>query len=103
MGVKTEEDKPGISKVLGVPWNVDEDEFQFDFQDAICTMEHLEPTKRDVASATARFFDPLGVVAPVTILFKIFCQQLCKARIGWDEILTGSLLEKWKCLLAMMK
>ena len=43
LGVKTEEDKLRISKVLGVPWNVDEDEFQLDFQDAICTMEHLEP------------------------------------------------------------
>ena len=102
LGVKTE-DKPGINKVLGVQWNVDRDEFQFDFQDIISAMEDLEPTKRDVASATARFFDPLGVVAPMTIWFKMFCQQLCEARIGWDEILTGSLPKKWKCLLVMMK
>ena len=102
MGFKTE-DNPGINKVLGVQWNVDKDEFQFDFQDVINAMEDFKPTKRDVVSATAQIFDPLGVVAPVAILFKMFCQQLCEARIGWDEIVTGSLLEKWKCLLAMMK
>ena len=102
LGVKAE-DKPGINKVLGVQWNVDRDEFQFDFQDVISAMEDLEPTKSDVTSATAWLFDPQGVVSPVTILFKMFCQQLCEARIGWDEILTGSLLEKWECLLVMMK
>ena len=62
-----------------------------------------EPTKRDVASATARFFDPVGVVSPVTISFKMFCQQLFKAKIGWDDLLTGSLLERWKQLLSTMK
>ena len=80
LGVRTE-DEPGISKVLGVPWNVNQDELQFDIRDVVSTMEDSAPTKRGVASATARFFDP---VSPVTILFKMFCQQLFKAKIGWD-------------------
>ena len=49
------------------------------------------------------FFDPLGVVSPVTISFKMFCQQLFKEKIGWDDLLTGSLLERWKQLLPKMK
>ena len=102
LGIKTE-DEPGINKVLGVQWNVNKDRFQFDIRDVIHVMEDLKPTKRDVASATARFFDPLGVISPVTILLKVFCQQLCKAKVGWDETLTGSLLEGWKQLLLMMK
>ena len=67
LGVKTE-DKLGFNKVLDVQWNVDRDEVQFDFRDVITTMEDLEPTKRNVASATAQFFDPLSIVATVTIL-----------------------------------
>ena len=93
LGVKTE-DEPGNNKVHGVQWNVDGDEFQFDFRDVIPMMKELEPTKRDVAGATIKFFNPLGVAARVTILLKMFGQQLCEAKIGWDEILTGSLLEK---------
>ena len=50
-----------------------------------------------------RFFDPLGVVSPVTISLKMFCQQLFKEKIGWDELLTGSHLERWKQLLSTMK
>lgn len=34
-------------------------------------MEDSEPTKQSVVSITAKFFEPLGVVSPVTILFKI--------------------------------
>ena len=100
--VKTE-DESGTNKVLGVQWNANRDELQFNIGDVISTMEEMEPTKRDVASATARFFDPLGVVSPVAISFKMFCQQLFKARIGGDDPLTGSLLERWKQLLSTMK
>ena len=81
-------------------WNANRDELQFNIGDVISTMEEMESTKRD---ATARFFDPLGVVSPVAISFKMFCQQLFKARIGWDDPLTGSLLERWKQLLSTMK
>ena len=73
--VKTE-DESGTNKVLGVQWNANRDKLQFNIGDVISTMDEMEPTKRDVASATARFFDPLGVVSPVAISFKMFCQQL---------------------------
>lgn len=75
-------------------WSVNRDEVQFNIQDVTRAMEDLKHTKRDIASATTSFFDPLEVVSPVIILFKMFCYELCKARIGWNETLTGSLLEK---------
>ena len=52
-------------------------------------MVGLELCKRSVVSIAAKFFDPHGVVSPVTIMFKIFCQQLCEAKVEWDEPLTG--------------
>ena len=66
-------------------------------------MENPEPTKRGATSATAKFFDPLGIVSPVTVLFKMFAQQLCEARVSWDEVLIGDLLEQWKYLLVMLR
>ena len=59
-------------------------------------------TKRNIVSVTAKFFDPLGVVSPVTILFKMFCQQLCEAKVGWDELLAGRHLE-WHRLRLMLR
>ena len=102
LGIKTDE-KPGTHKVLGVQWNVDKDEFCFGIGEIAHTMEDLKPTKRNLVSIATRFFDPLGVVTPVTVLFKMFCQQLCEVKIGWDEPLTGSLLEKWDQLLLMLR
>lgn len=52
-------------------------------------MVDSEPTKRNVVSMTSRFFDP------VTILFKMFFQQLCEAKLGWDDSLMGGLLKEW--------
>lgn len=72
----------GVHKILGVQWDFTKDEFQFDIGDVTCTMESAEPTKRSVISVAAIFFNPLGVVSPVTILFKMFCQHLCKAKVG---------------------
>ena len=66
-------------------------------------MDKVEPTKRSAVSLSARFFDPIGIVSPVIVLFKIFYQQLCEAKIGWDEPLTGELLWDWKSLCAALQ
>ena len=39
----------------------------------------------------------------MTVLFKIFYQQLCAAKVGWDESLTGRLLKGWKSLCAALQ
>ena len=102
LGVKTEEG-PGTSKVLGILWDVAKDALRLDVGDVMAyATGESEPTKRSVASLSARFFDPLGVIAPVTVLFKIFCQTLCEARLKWDEPLSGSHLETWTQLLSMV-
>ena len=84
--------------MLGVQWDVAKDQFRLDTGDVV----HTEPTK-SVASISARFFDPLGIVSPVTVLFKIFCQQLCEVKLRWDEPLSGPHLDTWNRLLAMVR
>lgn len=87
LGAKTE-DEPGINKALSVLWDVIRDDLQFNISDVISGLEDLQPTKRGFASATVQFFNPLGLI---TIPL---CQELIKTKIGWDETLSGSLVEK---------
>ena len=101
-GVENDE-QLGLHKILGIQWNITRDEFQFDVRGVAVVMEGSEPTKRSVVGATVKFFDPLGVVSPVTVLFKMFAQQLCEARVGWDEPLKGDLLKQWEYLLTMLR
>ena len=39
----------------------------------------------------------------VILLFKVFCQQLCEAKLGWDDPLIDELLARWSQLLSVLK
>jgi len=53
-------------------------------------------TKREVLSFTARIFDPLSWLAPVTITPKIFLQSLWKEKLDWDTPIPPFLFNKWR-------
>ena len=59
-------DQPETNRILGVQWNYMSDKFIFDISEVHCHMVSMEPTKRNVVSMSARFFDPLGIMSPVT-------------------------------------
>ena len=82
--------------ILGTRWNVVTDELIFDLRDVCKHMSDASPTKRNIISLVVRFFDPLGVLSPITVRFKL--QLLCKAGVDWDEPLSGELLPKWNSL-----
>lgn len=62
-------------------------------------MSKLDPTKRSIVGVTSRVYDPVGFVSPVTIRFKVLFQELCKAKLDWDELLTPNLLSKCQTLV----
>ena len=55
----------------------------------------LAPTKRHIVSTISKVFDPIGIVSPVTIRFKIFLQDLHNAKINWNSYVTDELLKQW--------
>ena len=55
-------------------------------------------TKREVLQETAKVFDPLGLLQPVTVAAKILIQKLWKEGIDWDEPLPPSLDQKWRAV-----
>jgi len=71
----------------------------FDFNELAILIQGTEPTKRRIGAIATKFYDPIGFVAPVIVCFKMLFQELCISKIGWDELLMGKLLIKWKRLV----
>ena len=61
-------------------------------------MKDTELTKRNAISLATRFYDPLGVISPVTVRFEQLFQKLCEKQLNWDEPLTKELLTEWESL-----
>ena len=59
----------------------------------------MKPTKRNAIGLIGRFYDPLGFLAPIVIKFKILMQELCRARIAWDDEIPQPLLNRWNKLV----
>ena len=59
----------------------------------------MEPTKRNIVGIASRFYDPLGILSPITVRFKLMFQDLCVKELNWDDQLSGEHLVKWKELV----
>ena len=89
-----------VHKVLGITWDPVKDEFLFDIRPIGRQLLDLKfLTKRTIVGIAAKVYDPLGILSPVTITFKIFFQRLCKARLDWDDPLSVELREAWQSLV----
>lgn len=85
-------DQDDSIKTLGIFWHPVADVFTY----KVC----LEPvsdrlTKRSILSDIAKLFDPIGLVAPVTIRAKIFMQSLWLTGSNWDDVLTTAITAEW--------
>ena len=68
-------------KVLGVTWNPYADALVFSLSDIVLAADDLHPIKRNIVSLVGKFY---GLLAPVTIIFKILFQKLCQLKLDWD-------------------
>ncbi|XP_044574185.1 uncharacterized protein LOC123258381 [Drosophila ananassae] len=82
------------NKVLGIHWQPHTDTLAY----KVSLPSEGKITKRQVLSDVSRIFDPLGLLAPVVIQFKILFQELWVLNLDWDSPLPLS-LEDWylKC------
>ena len=82
---------------LGLLWNNGSDMFVY-----YTTLKHCHEafTKRTVLSVIAGIYYPLGLLGPV--VFLSFMQQLWQAKTNWDEVLSDSLLPKWRELYSKL-
>ena len=90
----------GEQKILGARWNVNTDQFVVSLDEIARLARSLEPTKRNIVSLVGKFYDPLGILAPGVVKFKMFLQTMCEAKLEWDQLLPTDLLSKWRKLSA---
>ncbi|CAB4030996.1 Hypothetical predicted protein [Paramuricea clavata] len=87
-------------RVLGVNWNFVEDQLVFDLSGIAELAKTCEPTKRNIVRLSAKFYDPLGYMPPITVQFKQMFQELCESKVGWDDEISHSIRVKWEKLEA---
>ena len=64
------------------------------FRYKIVLRERL-PTRRGISSAFSSIYDPLGLLAPFTLLGKQILQMLCQSGYDWDTEVSTEILNKW--------
>ncbi|GFR07787.1 uncharacterized protein TNCT_333131 [Trichonephila clavata] len=96
-GVWKQENVPfrEITQVLGVKWDTDKDVFQIDVQAKIVEASKEPVTKRLLLKLMSKFYDPLGLFAPVTVIVKILFQDTWLSGIKWDELLRLAVAQQW--------
>ena len=87
-------DLPNI-KTLGMLWETAEDVYRFRWSHEPRT----EWTKRSICSVAGQFFDPMGLVTPVTILGKLIVQHLWRLDLEWDEVILDNIVTEWETYL----
>ena len=61
------EENSSYRKVLGLQWFTENDSFEYGFTDIIKLAEELPTTKRNILRISATFYDPLGMISPITL------------------------------------
>ncbi|KAJ8722107.1 hypothetical protein PYW08_004509 [Mythimna loreyi] len=84
----------GTIKALGIVWNLKTDTFQYNLTLSAPASE-IYVTKRSILSDLQKIFDPLGWIAPSTVMAKLLLQKLWLERVTWDQIVNDALSEEW--------
>ena len=82
------------ASILGLPWNKEADTIGVNFPS-----DKTESTKQGILGKVAKIYDPLGLVAPVTLTGKLLYRDICNAKLAWDTKLPYELsrkLMKWE-------
>ena len=83
-----------FTDLLGHRWDKHEDTFCLKKDSVVRANKDF--TKRSCLALLAQVWDPIGLVAPVTLKFRIDLQELWSAGHGWDDVLPGETQQKWK-------
>ena len=106
--------------VLGLPWDTAKDVIVINMhvnlsarKQGVRLGQNLRPeeedhiknavlTRRVLMSQVHGIYDPLGLLSPITVKFKLVLQHLVQAEVDWDEPLEGDLREEAESALKEM-
>ena len=90
-------------KVLGIDWHKQNDSFIIDLNKIYEVVNELTRAKRSALKIKASIYDPIGIISPVVVLFKILFQEISLLKCEWDSGLSPGLKSKWEKLLNSLK
>ena len=103
MYFKTDIVEESDCKVLGIKWNTNIDTLEFDIRTIIKNALGVEViTKRNVLGVVASFYDPMGILSPITVVLKILFSEVCVLKCDWDVKLPDDFVQKWKKALVSL-
>ena len=82
--------KPNEAKLLGLPWDKEEDTLAVTFPEG-----PIETTKREVLRGLASVYDPVGVASPIALVGKVIYREACDQHLPWDAVLPLKLSKQW--------
>ncbi|GFV99666.1 integrase catalytic domain-containing protein [Trichonephila clavipes] len=84
----------GETFILGIIWDLDNDVLKCctNFDSLTC---EVKITKRLVLSTVQKVFDPIGMLAPSTLLPKLLLQEIWKMERAWDQELPQNIVNKF--------
>ncbi|KAL0177460.1 hypothetical protein M9458_026354, partial [Cirrhinus mrigala] len=85
-----DKDQLPTDHALGLQWSVEDDTFRFDI-----IVPEKPHTRRGILSMVSSVYDPLGILAPLTLPAKQLLQQFCKQGYGWDEPIPRDQSKQW--------
>ena len=97
-----DQDKSSV-KILGLKWNNNQDEFEFDLGKWAANVQDNVVTKRSILSQIAKLFDPLGLISPITVCAKALFQEICVQKFDWDEDLPEEIKCHWVKMVSDLK
>lgn len=80
-------------KALGIAWNTATD--SLGFKSTLDPNDKRPITKRTSFSTASKLFDPIGLIAPIIVVAKIFMKKVWQTTLGWDDVLPSNLCEEW--------
>ncbi|KAF7650075.1 hypothetical protein LDENG_00131880 [Lucifuga dentata] len=79
-----------VQRSLGLSWNIQSDKFTFHV-----AVGERPFTRRGVLTTVNSLFDPLGLVAPITVQGKLLLRELTKSTGDWDAPLPAEKEAEW--------
>ena len=79
-----------IERALGVEWCFQSDMFRFPV-----VLNQRPMTRRGMLATVASVYDPLGFIAPFTLIGKRILQSLCVEGTDWDDDVSVEVANEW--------
>ena len=80
-----------VERALGLNWDVHSDTLQFRVK-----VKEKPPTRRGILSLVSSVYDPLGFAGPFLLPAEALLQDLCRMKLGWDDVIPEESLKCWQ-------